>query len=68
MCLEALFTNMGMGAYDEDEQNRRENFGEEDEEDDAEVLTLGESRQNGEVKSETPETVDEMMDNWADDD
>lgn len=53
---------MGMGAYDEDDQERKEpDF---DEEDEGEVITLQDERRNGEVKSETPDDINKMMDNF----
>lgn len=58
---------MGMGAYDEDEQRRKEEMKSQEDEDE-EVLTLSDSRNRGEVVSESPDSVSEMMDEWSDDD
>jgi hypothetical protein len=49
---------MGMGSYDESEQQEQEiDLGEE-----AEVYTLGSSRKSGDVSSETPDNPDVLMD------
>ena len=56
-----------MGAYDEDEQRRKEEMKSQEDEDE-EVLTLSDSRNRGEVVSESPDSVSEMMDEWSDDD
>lgn len=50
---------MGMGAYDESEQNRRE---ESKDVDDAEAVTT--TKYEGEVSYETPDSVDVLMDNF----
>ncbi len=51
---------MGMGAYDESEQNRREEN--KDVEDDSEAITT--TKYDGEVSYDTPESVDDLLDNF----
>ncbi len=51
---------MGMGAYDESEQNRREES--KDVDDDAEAVTT--TKYEGEVSYDTPDSVDVLMDNF----
>lgn len=53
------FTTMGMGAYDESEQNRRE---ESKDVDDSEAVTT--SKYDGDVSYETPDSVDDLLDNF----
>jgi len=52
---------MGMGAYDETEQNRREEAKQVDEEETEQINTTS---YEGDVSYDTPETADVLMENF----
>jgi len=52
---------MGMGAYDESEQNRREEAKQVDEEEEEQIST---TKYDGEVSYETPADTDVLMENF----
>jgi hypothetical protein len=52
---------MGMGAYDESEQNRREEAKQVDEEETEQITT---DSYEGDVSYDTPETADVLMENF----
>jgi hypothetical protein len=52
---------MGMGAYDESEQNIREEAKQVDEDDTEQITT---DKHDGDVSYDTPETADVLMENF----
>jgi len=52
---------MGMGAYDESEQNRREEAKQADEDDTEQVST---TKYEGDVSYETPDSADVLMEKF----
>ncbi|MCX2818912.1 DUF5786 family protein [Haladaptatus sp. F3-133] len=52
---------MGMGAYDESEQNRREETKQVDDEEAEQITT---DQYDGDVSYDTPETADVLMENF----
>ncbi|MFP4174423.1 MAG: DUF5786 family protein [Halobacteriales archaeon] len=52
---------MGMGAYDESEQNRREEAKQVDEDQTEQITT---DQYDGDVSYDTPETADVLMENF----
>jgi hypothetical protein len=52
---------MGMGAYDESEQNRREEAKQVDEDETEQITT---DQYDGDVSYDTPETADVLMENF----
>jgi hypothetical protein len=53
--------NMGMGAYDEGEQNRREEAKQVDEGETEQIAT---DQYDGDVSYDTPDTADVLMENF----